>query len=99
MPKVLTRCPNTSAVVPTRLVIDAGSFRSIAVSGHSLDCPACGQTHVWEQGLAWVEGQPEADGLRETGFTFPVRPPRRRPDRTLPDSFEALWSRGLGRAE
>lgn len=55
MPKVLTRCPKTGDVVPTRLSMDAGTFRLIRLSGQRYACPVCNAEHTWEHEDAWVE--------------------------------------------
>ncbi|HEY8615683.1 hypothetical protein [Phenylobacterium sp.] len=55
MPRVLTRCPETGQVVPTRLSMDAGTFRLIRLSRQRYHCPACKTEHLWEHEDAWVE--------------------------------------------
>ena len=55
MPRVLTRCPNTGQVVPTRLSMDAGTFKLIRLSGQRYDCPDCKAEHTWEHEDAWVD--------------------------------------------
>jgi hypothetical protein len=39
--------------------MDASTFALLNISGHDLDCPACGRSHRWEQARAWVEGEAE----------------------------------------
>lgn len=39
--------------------MDASTFALLNISGHELDCPACGRSHKWEQAWAWVEGEVE----------------------------------------
>lgn len=93
MPLVLTRCPTTSAVVPTKLWMDSGTFRLIALQGHLLDCPQCGARHEWTKAQAWVEGDPELQpGEQRDEDYFPyLAHPRARADRDIPAGLEDLW--------
>lgn len=61
MPKVLTLCPRTFAVVPTNLTMDLGTFGAIRFGGFTLQCPACGDHHEWGQEESWVAGSPRRD--------------------------------------
>ncbi|WP_374469251.1 hypothetical protein [Phenylobacterium sp.] len=62
MPRVLTRCPQTGQVVPTRLSMDASTFKLIRLSGQRYDCPVCKTAHSWEHEDAWVETDVRAPG-------------------------------------
>jgi organic radical activating enzyme len=47
-------------VTPTRLSMDAGTFKLIRLSGQRYHCPFCKTEHTWEHEDAWVEGAAHA---------------------------------------
>lgn len=102
MPKILTRCPETSEIVPTRLSMDASTFALLNISGHDLDCPACGQSHRWEQAKAWVEGEPEPTTDGPPRLPYPDFSRRRSIEREITaelDRIERMFGKGADATE
>jgi hypothetical protein len=57
MPRILTKCPQTSRTVPTVLRMREAAFEALSGS-HAFRCPACNDIHHWEKSDAWLEGAP-----------------------------------------
>lgn len=51
MPNLMIKCPGTGKLVGTGIAIDKASFDNPTnqMSGNSIRCPACGQTHTWDK--------------------------------------------------
>jgi hypothetical protein len=52
--EILILCPHTRSPVTTGLSIDCVVFKSLPPVAVPLRCPACGQTHRWKPGDAWI---------------------------------------------
>jgi hypothetical protein len=98
LPRILTRCPVTTDIVPTRLSMDASTFALLNISGHELDCPSCGQSHRWEQAKAWVDGEREPTGDAAERMPFPDFSRRRSIERDVLAELERI-EKMFGRGE
>jgi hypothetical protein len=47
MAQVEIRCPSTGEMVPTGMDMDPATFESVLMTDNSLQCPACGEMHIW----------------------------------------------------
>ena len=57
MPTILIKCPKTGLSLSTQMGVDSQKdFDSSTFAGNSVNCPHCGQVHVWSKKDAWVEG-------------------------------------------
>jgi len=77
--------------------MDASTFSLLNISGHELDCPACGQSHKWEQSGAWVEGQVEPGPDGAPRLPYPDIARRRSIERDITaelDRIERMFGRG-----
>ena len=54
MPRVLTTCPETQAVVSTVLRLQPAAFANLS-GGRAFRCAACGSIHQWDKDKAWLE--------------------------------------------
>jgi hypothetical protein len=54
MPRVLTVCPKTADAVPTHAVMTVESFKRLK-AGMALYCAACGEPHMADRRLLWLE--------------------------------------------
>lgn len=45
---VMIRCPNTGESVSTGIGMDFETFKSVAMEDNVIECPACGETHLWQ---------------------------------------------------
>lgn len=52
---VMITCPTTGEVVPTGIAMDPESFKSSDLRSNSVGCGACGQSHTWEKGEAFLD--------------------------------------------
>ena len=59
MPRILTKCPQTTRTVPTVLRMREAAFEALT-GAHAFRCPACNSVHQWEKHDAWLEGSPTA---------------------------------------
>ncbi len=57
MRNVMIRCPSTGTPVSTNVVVqDDASYASLPVEEAVLrDCPACGDTHVWDKRESFLD--------------------------------------------
>ncbi len=55
MAKILIICPKTKKPTDTGMEMDKQSFDSATLSNNSLNCPDCGETHVWDKVDAHLE--------------------------------------------
>jgi hypothetical protein len=51
---VMMTCPTTGEAVPTGIGMDAETFKSADLSSNSSGCSACGQSHTWDKGEAYL---------------------------------------------
>jgi hypothetical protein len=58
MSSVMIRCPATGRSVPTGIETEPAVFRRLPKVAGRMQCPACGQEHVWSVGAAWLAGEP-----------------------------------------
>jgi hypothetical protein len=60
-------CPTTKQAISTGVNVDEAMFRNptIVFQDNTMQCPACGQFHVWSKEDAFLEGeQPPAKPQR-----------------------------------
>lgn len=49
MARVMIRCPETGNPVPTGIVMDFETFKTVTMNDNTLgSCPECGEDHVWQ---------------------------------------------------
>jgi hypothetical protein len=44
---LVIRCAQTGQEVPTGLIVDIHTFAGVPAGTSELQCPACGETHLW----------------------------------------------------
>jgi predicted RNA-binding Zn-ribbon protein involved in translation (DUF1610 family) len=59
MSSVMIRCPSTGRPVATGIETEPAVFRRLPRVAARMQCPACGEEHVWNIGTAWLAGEPE----------------------------------------
>ena len=57
MARVLIDCPTTGKPVPTGFTASKDTFESSQITGEEVQCPHCGQLHVWAKGDAYLEDE------------------------------------------
>ncbi len=61
MPMLMIVCPRTGKYVPTGIAMDLVSFQNSSFSGNSIQCPHCGEHHVWgSEEVRFIEEQAPA---------------------------------------
>jgi len=65
MSAVMIRCPRTDRAVSTQIDTEASVFQRLPEVESRMQCPACGEEHVWSPSNAWLETVTLAPG--ETG--------------------------------
>lgn len=58
MSSVMIKCPKTGRVVSTAIEVEPSVFRKLPKILARMQCPACGEEHVWSTGSAWLAGEP-----------------------------------------
>lgn len=58
MSSVMIRCPNTGCFVSTAIETEPSVFHSLPEVASRMQCPACGQEHVWWTSSAWLADEP-----------------------------------------
>jgi hypothetical protein len=58
MSSVMIRCPATGHAVSTGIETEPVVFRRLPKVTARMRCPACGQEHAWNVGVAWLAGEP-----------------------------------------
>ena len=53
--RVMITCPRTGEVVPTGMGANPEAFKAVDFQSNSVKCEACGQTHTWEEGDAFLD--------------------------------------------
>jgi hypothetical protein len=54
MPRIMTTCPTTKALVPTGQRSPGFNLTTMG-EGHAFRCPVCHEPHVWRAQDAWIE--------------------------------------------
>ena len=55
MSAVMIRCPRTDRAVSTQIDTEPSVFQRFPEVESRMDCPACGEEHVWTVRDAWLE--------------------------------------------
>lgn len=55
MPTVKIKCPQTGKDVTTGIEMDLQTFRIATLTNNAVQCPYCGQVHVWSKQDAFME--------------------------------------------
>lgn len=58
MATVMIRCPRTGFAVSTQIDTEAAVFERLPSVAARLQCPACGEEHVWTASDAWLSDSP-----------------------------------------
>ena len=58
MSSVMIKCPSTGRPVSTAIEVEPSVFRKLPEVAGRMQCPACGQEHVWTTSSAWLSGEP-----------------------------------------
>ena len=58
MSSVMIRCPNTGRPVSTAIETEPSVLRRLPKIAARMQCPACGQEHIWMTSSAWLAGEP-----------------------------------------
>ncbi len=58
MSSVMIKCPSTGRPVSTAIEVEPSVFRKLPKVAGRMQCPACGQEHVWTTSSAWLSGEP-----------------------------------------
>lgn len=61
MATVMIRCPRTDRAVSTEINTEDSIFQRLPEVQSRLQCPACGEVHVWTLRDAWLADAPLAD--------------------------------------
>jgi predicted RNA-binding Zn-ribbon protein involved in translation (DUF1610 family) len=56
MGNIVITCPKTGKTISTGMSMDKASFESATLTDNSVQCPECGQMHVWNKKDAQVKG-------------------------------------------
>ena len=59
MTSVMIRCPNTGRAVSTAIETEPAVFRNLPKVSSRMQCPACGEEHVWSVTSAWLCNEPQ----------------------------------------
>jgi len=54
MSSVMTKCPNTGRSVSTAIETEPSVFYRLPKIASRMDCPACGEEHIWMTSSAWL---------------------------------------------
>jgi endogenous inhibitor of DNA gyrase (YacG/DUF329 family) len=55
MGAISIKCPATGEPVSTGMTLEAASFYRSVLTGNSVKCPHCGETHIWSKDEAIIE--------------------------------------------
>ena len=58
MATVMIRCPRTGSAVSTQIDTEAAVFERLPTVETRLQCPACGEEHIWTASDAWLSDNP-----------------------------------------
>jgi len=58
MSSVMIICPKTGRAVSTAIEVESSVFRKLPKVAARMQCPACGEEHIWSVGSAWLAGEP-----------------------------------------
>ena len=58
MSSVMIRCPITGEPASTEIEVEPSVFRKLPKMSARMQCPVCGQEHVWATGSAWLADEP-----------------------------------------
>ncbi|MBV9261798.1 MAG: hypothetical protein JO205_10545 [Pseudolabrys sp.] len=64
MSSVMIRCPNTGMAVSTEIETESAVFRKLPKIAGRMNCPSCGQEHLWLTSSAWLAGERPLGVLR-----------------------------------
>ena len=59
MSTIMIKCPNTGLAVSTEIETEPSVFRQLPKVASRMQCPACGQEHVWRISSAWLSAGPQ----------------------------------------
>ena len=60
MAAISIKCPTTGELVSTGMTMEPVSFYRSILTGNSVKCPHCGETHIWTKAEAVIDGASRA---------------------------------------
>jgi predicted RNA-binding Zn-ribbon protein involved in translation (DUF1610 family) len=52
---ILIKCPKTGKIINTGISMAAEIFETATLSQNAVECPYCGETHVWDKKDAFLD--------------------------------------------